>query len=49
MKNEVKKKMMIDRRRSRHQSHAERVSEAKVNKNFEQRITSRAIFIPAIA
>jgi hypothetical protein len=28
--------MMIDLRRSRHQSHEERVSEAKVNKNFEK-------------
>jgi hypothetical protein len=28
--------MMIDLQQSRHQSHDERVSEAKVNKNFEK-------------
>jgi len=40
MKNEVKKKMMIHRRKLRHQSHAERNSRAKVNKNFAERIES---------
>jgi len=40
LKNEVKKKMTIDRRKLRHQSHRERISEAKVNKNFEVLIES---------
>jgi hypothetical protein len=44
LKNEVKKKMMIDPRKLPHQSHHERSSETKVNKNFEERVGSRAIF-----
>jgi hypothetical protein len=46
MKNEVKKKMMINRRKSRHQSHAERISEAKVNRNFADLMVERAVFMP---
>jgi hypothetical protein len=34
MKNEVKKKMMMDQRKLSHQSHHERSSEAKVDNNF---------------
>ena len=34
MKNEVKKKMMMDQRKLSHQSHHKRSSEAKVNNNF---------------
>jgi hypothetical protein len=45
MKNEVKKKMMIDRRKSWHQSHGERTSSAKVNKIFVEGIVSRLLFI----
>jgi len=45
MKNEVKKKMMIDRRKSWHQSHGERTSWAKVNKIFWNCIESRLLFI----
>jgi hypothetical protein len=37
--------MMIDLQQSRHQSHAEGTSEAKVNKNFEDCIELREIFI----
>jgi hypothetical protein len=48
LKNEVKKKMMIDRRKLPHQSHAERNSQAKVNKNFAERVASRAFFIPRV-
>jgi len=34
LKNEVKKKMMIVSRKSRHQSHPERISIAKVNQKI---------------
>jgi len=34
MKNEVKKKMIIDSRKSRHQSHDERISSTNVNYLF---------------
>jgi len=37
--------MMIDLRRSRHQSHDDSIFEAKVNKNFEDCVASHAIFI----
>jgi hypothetical protein len=37
--------MMIDLRQSRHQSHDDSISEAKVNKNFEDCVESHAIFI----
>jgi hypothetical protein len=41
LKNEVKKKMMIDSRKSRHQSHDERTFIAKVNQKVIETVTSR--------
>jgi hypothetical protein len=45
MKNEVKKKMMIERHWLPHESHTERVSDTKVNKSFEDCIESQMFFV----